>query len=316
MGRTSKRIKQQQRKAKKILSIFIVFIALAISLVVYLNPDLLGQEPAGDPPATDAGLSEDAGDVLVHVIDVGQGDSILLTAPGGNVLFDAGDLADRHEQAIKNYLTDLGITTLDYFIITHPDADHIGGADMILTDFTVKNVIMSDATSTSKAFETMLTALENSGANVIQAVAGDVYTLGDLQLKIIAPLKKYSDSNDMSVVIRATYGSVSMMFMGDAEGNMEGKSEKDILATYQASELDCDFLKVGHHGSTTSTSTAFLTAVSPKIAAISVGEGNKHGHPSQSILDALTAAGVTVYRTDLSGTLVFVCDGKTIEYKK
>lgn len=315
MGRTSKRIRQQQRKAKRILSVFIVLIALVLSLVAYLNPELFGQEP-NDNPSTDAGVTEDFGELRVHVIDVGQGDSILLTAPGGNVLFDAGDLASRHEQAIKNYLTDLGITTLDYFIITHPDADHIGGADMILTDFTVKNVIMPDATSTSQAFAAMLDALEKSQANVIEAVAGETYALGDLNLKILAPLKKYSSTNDMSVVIRATYGSVSMMFTGDAEGNMEGKSEKDMLATYKASELDCDFLKVGHHGSDTSTSPAFLAAVSPKIAAISCGAGNKHGHPVQSVLDTLNAAGVTVYRTDHSGTLVFVCDGKTIEYKK
>jgi competence protein ComEC len=187
---------------------------------------------------------------------------------------------------------------------------------MILTDFTVKNVIMPDITSNSQAFAAMLDAMEKSQANVIEAVAGETFTLGDLTLKILAPLKKYSDTNDMSVVIRATYGSVSMMFTGDAEGNMEGKSEKDILATYKASELDCDFLKVGHHGSDTSTSPAFLAAVSPKIAAISCGAGNKHGHPVQSVLDTLNAAGVTVYRTDLSGTLVFVCDGKTIEYKK
>ena len=315
MGRTSKRIRQQQRKAKRILSVFIVLIALVLSLVAYLNPELFGQEP-DDTPSIDAGLGEDAGEVRIHVIDVGQGDSILLTAPGGNVLFDAGDLADRHEQAIKNYLTGLGITTLDYFVITHPDADHIGGADMILTDFTVKNVIMPDITSNSQAFAAMLDAMEKSQANVIEAVAGETFTLGDLTLKILAPLKKYSDTNDMSVVIRATYGSVSMMFTGDAEGNMEGKSEKDILATYKASELDCDFLKVGHHGSDTSTSPAFLAAASPKIAAISCGAGNKHGHPVQSVLDTLNAAGVTVYRTDLSGTLVFVCAGKTIEYKK
>lgn len=315
MGRVSK-LKKKQKQAKKILSIFVILIALAISLIAYLNPGLFESEPTDEPPATDAGAVEETGELRVHVIDVGQGDSILITAPGGNVLFDAGDLAERHEQAIKNYLTDLGITTIDYFVITHPDADHIGGADMILREFTVKNVIMSSATSTSKAFETLLDALENSSADVIEAVAGETYTLGDLQLKILAPLKKYSDSNDMSVVVRATFGQVSMMFTGDAEGNQEGKSEKDMLATYTTAELDCDFLKVGHHGSTTSTSTAFLKAVSPNIAAISVGEGNKYGHPSQSILDALSANSVVTYRTDLSGTLVFICDGKTIEYQK
>ena len=139
MGRVSK-LKKKQKQAKKILSIFVILIALAISLVAYLNPGLFESEPTDEPPVTDAGSVEETGEVQIHVIDVGQGDSILLTAPGGNVLFDAGDLAERHETAIKNYLTDLGITTLDYFIITHPDADHIGGADMVLREFTVKNV--------------------------------------------------------------------------------------------------------------------------------------------------------------------------------
>ncbi len=315
MARMSKRKQKQRRQAKKIISIFVVLIALVIALITYLNPDLLGQEPT-DTPTPQPGLGDEVGELRVHVIDVGQGDAVLITAPGGNVLFDAGDNVDRYEQSLKNYLTGLGITTLDYFVLTHPHADHIGGADVILSSFTVKNVIMPDMTANTGVFESMLTALEKSQANVIEAAAGDTYTLGDLNLKILAPLKKYSDANDMSVVIRATYGSVSMMFTGDAEGNLEGKSEKDILATYKAAELDCDFLKVGHHGSDTSTSPAFLKAVSPKIAAISCGTGNKYGHPVQSTLDALNAAGVTTYRTDLLGSLVFVCDGKTIEYKK
>ena len=107
-----------------------------------------------------------------------------------------------------------------------------------------------------------------------------------------------------------------MLFTGDAEGNLEGKSEKDVLAFYRADELQCDFLKVGHHGSDTSSNPALLAAVQPKLAAISCGEGNKYGHPIQSTLDALDAVGATVYRTDLAGDLVFSCDGDGIWYVK
>ena len=300
------------KKPKKFGSFILVLLILLAGLVAYLNPELFQSTPEEPtPPASVEGL----GQVQVHVIDVGQGDAVLITTPDGNMLIDAGDNIERYEQALKNYLDKLNITTLDYFVLTHPHADHIGGADMVLKNYTVKEVIMPDKAATSGVYESMLDALEANGADLTLAEPGMTFALGDLQCKILAPLKSYSDANDVSVVIRATFGEVSMMLTGDAEGNKEGQSEKDLLVTYTASELQCDFLKVGHHGSDTSTSPAILKAVSPKIAAISVGTGNKYGHPVQSTLDALSAAGVKTYRTDLSGSLVFVCDGKTIEYQ-
>jgi beta-lactamase superfamily II metal-dependent hydrolase len=305
---------RKTKKSKKILSTIIFLLVLAAALLAYFNPALFDQTPTQDPPTTPP--VTDGAYIQVHVIDVGQGDAILLTAPEGNILIDAGDNVERYEQALKNYLDSLGITHLDYFILTHPHADHIGGADVILKNYTIDTVIMPDKAATSKVYEAVLDGIEQNGADLELAEAGMTFSVGALSCKILAPLKSYSDANDMSIVIRATFGEVSMMFTGDAEGNKEGKSEKDILAAYSANELQCDFLKVGHHGSDTSTSPAFLNAVSPKIAAISCGTGNKYGHPVQSTLDALSAAGVTVYRTDLSGTLVFVCDGESIEYKK
>ena len=300
-----------KRRKKQPLSIIIVILVLLAGLVVYFNPELLDMSPEEPTPPETV-----EGQVQVHVIDVGQGDAILVTTPDGNMLIDAGDNIERYEQALKNYLDALKIKTLDYFVLTHPHADHIGGADMVLKNYTVKTVIMPDKAATSGVYESMLNALEANGADLELAEPGMTFSIGDLNCKILAPLKKYSDANDVSVVIRATFGEVSMMFTGDAEGNLEGQSEKDIIATYSASELQCDFLKVGHHGSDTSTSPAFLKAVGPKIAAISVGTGNKYGHPVQSTLDALSAAAVKTYRTDFEGSLVFVCDGKTIEYQE
>jgi competence protein ComEC len=300
-----------RRHKKHPISIIIVILVLLAGLLAYFNPDIFNTKPEDPTPPAPV-----EGQVQVHVIDVGQGDAVLVSTPDGHMLIDAGDNIEKYEQALKNYLDKLGIKTLDYFVLTHPHADHIGGADMILKNYTVKTVIMPDKAATSKVYEAVLDGIEQSGADLMLAEAGQTFSIGGLNCKILAPLKSYSNANDVSVVIRATFGEVSMMFTGDAEGNEEGQAEKDIVAKYPASELQCDFLKVGHHGSDTSTSPAFLKAVAPKIAAISVGTGNKYGHPVQSTLDALSAAGVMTYRTDLSGSLVFVCDGKTMEYKK
>ncbi len=306
--------KTKKRRGKKKLGLGGILIVLLVALAALLYPYIQKWiDPTPDSPDPSAPTQVE-GQVTIHVIDVGQADSILLMTPAGNMLIDAG--TNSSESQLKSYLDALGIRQFKYLVLTHPHEDHIGGADMILREYTVKNVVMPDATSTSKTFQSVIDALEASGANVIEAASGKTFSLGELACRILAPnSEKYSGTNDYSVVLRATFGKVSMMFTGDAEGNKQGKSEKEILAKYTPAELKSDFLKVGHHGSDTSTSPEFLKAVSPKIAAISVGEGNTYGHPAQSTLDALDAAGVTYYRTDKLGSLVFVCDGETIEYR-
>ena len=291
-----------------------LLLLLLAALVWYVYPYLTEILPTQTPDPTPAVIPDSA--MQLHVIDVGQGDAILITTPDGNMLVDAGDNVSKYESALKSYLDGLGITELEYFVATHVHADHIGGADMILTSYKVNNVIMTDDAAGTGVFEAMLTAIEAFEINVIEAVPDLTFSLGDLHCRVIAPLDDYSDANDNSIVIRATYGEVSMLLTGDAEGNAEGKSEKDILATYAAGELQSDFLKAGHHGSDTSSSAALLAAVQPKIVAISVGEGNKYGHPVKSTLDAFDSIGATVYRTDLQGDLVFACDGESIWYVK
>lgn len=302
-----RRPKKRNGGARFTVVTFVVLIVVALCYLgyTYLAP-MLGIGLTETESETRQPVTLD-GEMQLHVIDVGQGDSTLIMSKDGIVLVDAGP--GSAEDSLVEYLKDVGITTIDYAIFTHPDEDHIGGADVVINNFEVKNVIMPNATKTTKTFEKMIEAIEQSDANVIEATSGASYTLGDIAFRILAPNKaSYSATNNYSVVVRLTYGNKTFMLTGDAES----ESESEILAKYPVSELRADFLKVGHHGSSTSTSTAFLTAVSPSIASISCGEDNKYNHPHRETIEKLQGANIKVYRTDLLGTIVFVCDGNTI----
>ncbi len=302
-----RRPKKSSGGARFTVVTFVVLIVVALCYLgyTYLAPMLgIGLTETGSETRQPVTLD---GEMQLHVIDVGQGDSTLIMSKDGIVLVDAGP--GSAEDSLIEYLKDVGITTIDYAIFTHPDEDHIGGADVVINNFEVKNVIMPNATKTTKTFEKMIEAIEQSNANVIEATSGASYTLGDIAFRILAPNKaSYSATNNYSVVVKLTYGNNTFMLTGDAES----ESESEILAKYPASELRADFLKVGHHGSSTSTSTAFLTAVSPSIASISCGEDNKYNHPHRETIEKLQGANIKVYRTDLLSTIVFVCDGNTI----
>ncbi|MBQ7828879.1 MAG: MBL fold metallo-hydrolase [Clostridia bacterium] len=243
-------------------------------------------------------------EVAFHFIDVGQGDAILITTAEGNILIDTSEKSER--EALVNYLAEQNITSLKYLILTHTDADHIGSADYVVENYDVDTVMMTDYTATTKTYERLLTAIENKGTNVIIPELRYVFTLGSLQMTVIAPTEKFDDPNEMSLVIKAVHGETSLMFTGDAEV----ESEEGILENWSAAELKVDILKVGHHGSDSSTTQAFLDALDPDAAVISCGEGNSYGHPHAEVVDRLTAKGVTIYRTDKDGTVVIISDGK------
>lgn len=188
---------------------------------------------------------------------------------------------------------------------THPHSDHIGGMADVIESFSVGNVILSPATHTTKTYTNMLTAIDQSGAKVTLGVAGtEIFSDGELSAVVIAPVTEdYSDLNNSSVVIMLTYGEKKFLFTGDAEED----EERTITA-----DVDCDVLKVGHHGSSTSTGSAFLTAASPEYAVISCGAGNSYGHPHTETINKLKKAEINIYRTDLQGDIVMTCDGKNI----
>ncbi len=303
---TKKRRKRRRSAGGAAAAVFLILLAIAVYLAWpyisdYLN---INRTPHEKIPVGDGEYIE------VHMIDVGQGDSILVMTAGGNMLIDAGP--GSAEDDLKDYLTSQGVTSFEYAVFTHPHEDHIGGADMILTDFTVSSVILPDITADSQTYTRMMSAIDTSGADIITAVTGSEYTLGSMTATLLSPgSADYSNVNNYSVVMKLNFGDTSFMLTGDAES----VSEAEIITNYGTDFLKCDVLKIGHHGSDTATTLEFLKAVAPRLAAISCGAGNSYGHPHGTILSKLRDAGVTVYRTDEHSTVVFVSDGKTVTVK-
>jgi|LSQX01.1.fsa_nt_gb beta-lactamase superfamily II metal-dependent hydrolase len=243
----------------------------------------------------------------VHFIDVGQGDSILIKQGRHNMLIDAGD--NKYEKTVVAYLKDKGIVKLDYVVGTHPHADHIGGLDAVIDNFEIGKVIIPKVTHTSKTYEDVLLAVKNKNLKITVPNVGDAYGLGDSYFTIVAPNSdKYSSLNNYSVVIYMKFEETSFLFTGDAET----LSEKEILAKGQ--NIKADILKVGHHGSDTSSSVEFLDKVNPDYAIIQVGEDNKYGHPHAEIIEKLNSKGIKIYRNDLNGDIVAISDGQNIDF--
>jgi competence protein ComEC len=246
--------------------------------------------------------------MYVHFINVGQGDSIYIKAPNGeDILIDGGN---KDGSDVVAYLKKQKVKDIEFMIATHPDADHIGGLDEVLKAFPVKNVYAPKVSHTSQAYKDFLTAVKNKKLTIKTAQANVTLPIKGVTAKFVGPVKTYSksDTNDWSAVLRLAYGKNAFLFTGDAEF----KAESDMIKAKQP--LKADVLKVGHHGAKTSTSTAFLNAVKPKYAVISVGK-NSYGHPTKEVLNRLKAAKVTVYRTDQKGTIVFTSNGSTLSVK-
>lgn len=256
-----------------------------------------------------------SGTVDVYILDVGQADCTVIRSEGGDILIDAGDTDTQNE--IVEMVRATGVTKLKYAIFTHPDSDHIGGADEIVNGFEIENVILPDIHEsdipTTKVYEKMITAIELSeNTNVIAAVSGEEYDIGELKMKLLAPNSdNYSNINDYSVAARFDFGATSFLFTGDALET----SEEEMLNTYPAGELKCTFFQAGHHGAANANTLDFIKAVSPEIVAVSCGKDNKYGHPTDKALEAYAAVGAKVYRTDELGTIVFTSDGTTVSKK-
>jgi competence protein ComEC len=241
----------------------------------------------------------------VYFMDVGQGDSEILRYGNSTMLIDARTNASTN--TLVGEIRRLGIGHFDIVIATHPHEDHIGGLDAVINQFSIGKIYMPKVTASTKTFEDVLRAIQNKGLTITTPVSGSSFYLGPDTCTILGPNSQgYNDLNNYSIVLRVVNGNNSFLFTGDAQT----ESEKEILA--RGYTLKSDVLKVGHHGSETSTSPDFLEAVSPKYAVIEVGQDNDYGHPHKMTLDKLKEAGVKVYRTDINGTITFSSDGLNI----
>lgn len=261
--------------------------------------------------ATQHGMAVDtiqAEDVLLRVdfLNVGQADCALLSTNGHYMVIDGGNNGDA--DTILSYLEGQGVEKLDAVVGTHPHEDHIGSLDAIINHFDVDAVYMPKIMHTSKTFEDVLDAVANKGLKIKSPSPGDTIDFNGLEIEVLGPQREYKDFNNNSIVLKVNAGETAFLFTGDAEET----AEKDILqADY---DLQADVLKVGHHGSSTSNSQAFLQAVKPKYAVISVGVGNSYHHPEEEALQRLQSIGAEIYRTDLQGNIVCTTDGKNIAF--
>jgi len=242
------------------------------------------------------------GDLLVTFIDVGQGDAILIQSPEGQTaLIDGGE----SDSGIVAKLNALGVRRIDVMIATHPHSDHIGGLTQVLRAMPVSRVVTNGRPHTTLTYERFLDAIFAAQAEYIEAQQGDVIPLGSLRLDVLSPASNYAlnDLNEGSLVVRLQHGSVAFLFTGDAGIPTENR----LMASGQT--IKADVLKVGHHGSKSSSSLAFLQAVKPTIAVYTAGAGNRYGHPAPSVITNLVSAGAQIYGSDQHGTIVVRSDG-------
>ena len=272
--------------------------------------------------------AEAKGQLTISMLDIDQGDAVLIQTGVKNILIDTGDdkyyedgKKGKENTQLLTELQKLKIDHIDTLVMTHAHADHIGKADKVIAQYGVKELVYNGIPSTSKYFINALKAAKANGTQQVKVKSGDVLDFGNgVSFEIVSPsqslidedtaaikAKKKVDVNNESVVGRLTFGNFAMLFTGDAEGPVE----KDMVASY-GKKLKCQVLKAGHHGSKTSSTAEFLKLVQPESVVMSLGVNNQYGHPHEALLNRLQKQGIkNIYRTDANGTITIVSDGSS-----
>ena len=248
-------------------------------------------------------------DFCIHVIDVGQADSILITTPSNkNMLIDGGD--EDSAKIIKSYLKNKKVKNLDVVIATHPDSDHIGSLDYIIDNFDVEKIYMPNQTTDSECYINLIDSCNNKNLKVNYLSKDDSFNLDDsTNIYVLSPSYITDNNNSNSIVLNISYKNNNFLFTGDCEES----NEMDMINSYNLEDID--FLKVAHHGSYIASSLAFLEETTPDIAVISCGYKNSYGHPHKSTLDNLESVDAKIFRTDQNGSMQFYSDGEKIYSK-
>lgn len=304
MKRRKKKLGHRPEFFRTILILAIIACALTFALVPGVWSFLAKYLPFIDEPRQ---ITTPDGDMSVHFLDVGQGDCSLIIMPTGETMLIDTSTKDQAD-VILEYIDYYKIKKIDYLVLTHPHADHIGSAPKIISSLDIGTVMMPDATTNTRIFEQTLNAIDAKNLEITIPKPGDEFKLGEASITILGPVDNTDDLNNMSIVLRLDYGKTSFLFTGDAEHY----SESLMLSKHKASAFKADVLKIGHHGSSTSTSSKFLSAIDPDYAVISCGKDNSYGHPHTETIKNFQKKGITYFRTDEQGNIVFSSDGKSV----
>ena len=295
-----------KRTKNKLLKIFLVLI---IMLCTYIYEEYFPEEKTTNEVEyrQEKEVVSNPNNLIIHYVDVGQGDCILIGQNNEYVLIDAGNNEDG--ELLVDYFKQLEIEKFKYVIGTHAHEDHIGGIDNIINNFELEHFYMPDVITTTKTFEDVLDALLAKKKAFETPNIGDTFKLNDASFEVLYLDKDKSDLNNTSIVLKLTYKNTTYLFMGDATSKVE-----KILLDNEA-DLKSDVLKVGHHGSQYSSTAAFLKQVSPSYAVIQVGENNDYDHPKEITLNKLEKLKTLTYRTDKHGTIILTSDGENISFE-
>ena len=305
-----------KNRSRRIGSLLLTFFLLLASASVLSNSGYTAQNiPSIQAAEHTASVSQSANsssreqkDLLtVTFLDVGQGDAAVLQCGGQSMMIDGGKA--KASSYIYSWLKKNQISHLDVMVATHTDADHIGGLSGALNYAKVGTAYCPVTSGTTKTFQSFVKYLKKQGKSITVPKAGDEFSLGGAQVRILGPTDPQAEGNNSSIVLKVTFGDTSFLFTGDAER----EEEQELLES--GYDLESTVLKVGHHGSDTSTSYLFLRTVNPQYAVISVGADNTYGHPTEAVLSRLRDADVKTYRTDLQGTITAVSDGKKVTFQ-